>query len=147
MVRSDKASAGVIFSIDTETGFKDAVFITGSWGLGENVVQGAVNPDEYYVFKPTLLQGKRPIVGKRIGSKEIKMIYTDNQDKPVENIATTKQERESFTLTDDEILTLARWTCIIEEHYSQEAGFFKPMDIEWAKDGDKGGALYCAGAS
>jgi pyruvate,water dikinase len=138
MIRSDQASAGVIFSIDTETGFQDAVFITGSWGLGENVVQGAVNPDEYYVFKPTLREGKRPIVGKRVGSKEIKMIYTDTQDKPVENIATTKKERESFTLTDDEILTLAQWACIIEEHYSQEAGFFKPMDIEWAKDGDKG---------
>ncbi len=138
MIRSDQASAGVIFSIDTETGFKDAVFITGSWGLGENVVQGAVNPDEYYVFKPTLREGKRPIVGKRVGSKEIKMIYTDNQDKPVENINTTKKERESFTLTDDEVLTLAQWTCIIEEHYSQEAGFFKPMDIEWAKDGAEG---------
>jgi len=138
MIRSDKASAGVIFSIDTETGFQDAVFITGSWGLGENVVQGAVNPDEYYVFKPTLKEGKRPIVGKRVGSKEKKMIYTDNPSEPVENIATTKQERDSFTLTDDEILTLARWTCIIEDHYSKEAGFFKPMDIEWAKDGESG---------
>ncbi len=138
MIRSDQASAGVIFSIDTETGFKDAVFITGSWGLGENVVQGAVNPDEYYVFKPTLRQGKRPIVGKRIGSKEIKMIYTDDPNEPVENISTTPQERDSFILTDDEILTLAQWTCIIEDHYSQEAGFFKPMDLEWAKDGDKG---------
>jgi len=138
MIRSDKASAGVIFSIDTETGFKDAVFITGSWGLGENVVQGKVNPDEYYVFKPTLRQGKRPIVGKRIGSKEIKMIYTDDPNEPVENISTTPQERDSFILTDDEILTLAQWTCIIEDHYSQEAGFFKPMDLEWAKDGDKG---------
>jgi len=132
MIRSDQASAGVIFSIDTETGFEDAVFITASYGLGENVVQGAVNPDEYYVFKPTLKQGKRPIIGKRVGSKEIKMIYTDNQDKPVENIATTKKEREGFTLADDEILTLAKWACIIEDHYK------KPMDIEWAKDGDKG---------
>jgi len=132
MIRSDQASAGVIFSIDTETGFKDAVFITASYGLGENVVQGAVNPDDYYVFKPTLKQGKRPIIGKRVGSKEIKMIYTDNQDKPVENIATTKKEREGFTLTDDEILTLAKWACIIEDHYE------KPMDIEWAKDGANG---------
>jgi pyruvate,water dikinase len=132
MIRSDQASAGVIFSIDTETGFQDAVFITASYGLGENVVQGAVNPDDYYVFKPTLKQGKRPIVGKRVGSKEIKMIYTDNQDKPVENIATTKKERESFVLTDDEILTLAKWTCTIEDHYE------KPMDIEWAKDGANG---------
>jgi len=91
-----------------------------------------VNPDEYYVFKPTLREGKRPIVGKRVGSKEIKMIYTDNQDKPVENIATTKEEQQRFTLTDDEILTLAKWTCIIEDHYK------KPMDIEWAKDGADG---------
>jgi pyruvate,water dikinase len=138
MIRSDMASAGVIFSIDTETGFQDAVFITGSWGLGENVVQGAVNPDEYYVFKPTLKEGKRPIVGKRVGSKQMKMIYTDNPAEPVANIATTKQERDSFILTDDEILTLARWTCIVEDHYSKEAGFFKPMDLEWAKDGQTG---------
>jgi len=132
MIRSDQASAGVIFSIDTETGFEDAVFITASYGLGENVVQGAVNPDEYYVFKPTLKQGKKSIVGKRVGSKQVKMIYTDNQDKPVENIATTKEEQQRFVLTDDEILALARWACIIEDHYN------KPMDIEWAKDGADG---------
>jgi len=132
MIRSDEASAGVIFSIDTETGFKDAVFITGSWGLGENVVQGKVNPDEYYVFKPTLKEGKRPIVGKRPGSKELKMIYTDDPNEPVTNIPTTTEERERFILTDEEILTLARWSCIIEEHYD------KPMDIEWAKDGADG---------
>jgi pyruvate,water dikinase len=132
MIRADQASAGVIFSIDTETGFEDAVFITASYGLGENVVQGAVNPDDYYVFKPTLKQGKRPIVGKRVGSKEVKMIYTDNPSAPVKNIATTQKERESFVLTDDEILTLAQWACIIEDHYK------KPMDIEWAKDGADG---------
>jgi len=132
MVRSDLASAGVIFSIDTETGFTDAVFITGSYGLGENVVQGTVNPDEYYVFKPTLKLGKRPIVGKRVGSKELKLIYTDKPTEPVKNIPTTEKERTQFVLTDDEILTLARWSCIIEEHYG------KPMDIEWAKDGQSG---------
>ncbi|MFW6115401.1 MAG: phosphoenolpyruvate synthase [Thermodesulfobacteriota bacterium] len=132
MVRSDLASSGVIFSIDTETGFKDAVFITGSWGLGENVVQGKVNPDEYYVFKPTLKQDKRPIVGKRVGSKELKMIYTDDPAEPVKNMATPVEEQQQFTITDDEILTLARWACIIEEHYG------KPMDIEWAKDGADG---------
>jgi pyruvate,water dikinase len=132
MVRSDQASAGVIFSIDTETGFQDAVFITGSWGLGENVVQGKVNPDEYYVFKPTLKAGKRPIVGKRVGSKEIKMIYTDDPTRPVKDIPTTKEEQQQFVITDDEILTLARWACIIEDHYE------KPMDIEWAKDGRDG---------
>ncbi|MBW2484729.1 MAG: phosphoenolpyruvate synthase, partial [Deltaproteobacteria bacterium] len=132
MVRSDSSSSGVIFSIDTESGFKDAVFLTGAWGLGENVVQGAVNPDEYYVFKPTLKQGKRPIVGKTIGSKEIKMIYNDdpNADEPVKNIETTPEERGNYVLSDDEILKLAEWACIIEEHYG------KAMDIEWAKDGD-----------
>ncbi|MDR2548866.1 MAG: phosphoenolpyruvate synthase [Desulfobulbus sp.] len=132
MVRSDSACSGVMFSIDTESGFKDAVFLTGAWGLGENVVQGAVNPDEYYVFKPTLKAGKRPIVGKRVGSKEIKMIYNTEHgaEEPVKNIATTAEERGAYILSDDEILQLARWACIIEEHYG------RPMDIEWAKDGD-----------
>jgi pyruvate,water dikinase len=132
MVRSDSACSGVIFSIDTESGFEDAVFITGSWGLGENVVQGAVNPDEFYVFKPTLKEGKRPIVGKRVGTKEIKMVYNNapGAKEPVKNIDTTEQERGSYILSDDEILQLARWACIIEDHYG------RPMDIEWAKDGD-----------
>ena len=138
MIRSDMASAGVIFSIDTETGFQDVVFITASYGLGENVVKGAVNPDDYYVFKPTLREGKRPIVEKRLGGKHMKMIYTDDPEQPTKDVETTLKERQSFTLTDDEILTLARWTCIIEDHYSQEAGFFKPMDLEWAKDGERG---------
>jgi len=132
MIRSDAASAGVIFSIDTESGFEDAIFITGSWGLGENVVLGVVNPDEYYVFKPTLKEGKKPIVGKRVGSKEIKMIYNpDPHDrKTVKNIDTTPEERGGYILSDDEIIQLAKWTCIIEDHYQ------KHMDIEWAKDGD-----------
>ena len=132
MVRSDSACSGVMFSIDTESGFEDAVFVTGAWGLGENVVQGAVNPDEYYVFKPTLKQGKRPIVGKRVGSKEIKMIYSHDEgsDEPVKNISTTAAERSSYVVSDDEILQLANWACIIEDHYK------KGMDIEWAKDGD-----------
>jgi pyruvate,water dikinase len=132
MARSDKASSGVIFSIDTESGFKDAVFLTGAWGLGETVVQGAVNPDEYYVFKPTLKQGKRPIVGKRVGSKEIKMIYDNDPGtaEPVKTIETTPEERGSYVINDDEILKLAEWACIIEDHYG------KAMDIEWAKDGD-----------
>jgi pyruvate, water dikinase len=132
MVRSDSASSGVIFSIDTESGFKDAVFITGAWGLGENVVQGAVNPDEYYVFKPTLKQGKRPIVGRKVGSKAIKMIYNAEAGvgEPVKNIDTTPEERGSYVVSDDEILKLAEWACIIEDHYG------KAMDIEWAKDGD-----------
>ncbi len=132
MARSDSASSGVMFSIDTESGFEDAVFITGAWGLGENVVQGAVNPDEYYVFKPTLKEGKRPIVGKRVGTKEIKMIYNTDPDaeEPVMNVETTPEERGRYVISDDEILQLARWACIIEEHYG------KAMDIEWAKDGD-----------
>ncbi len=132
MVRSDSACSGVMFSIDTESGFKDAVFLTGAWGLGENVVQGAVNPDEYYIFKPTLKQGKRPIVGKRVGAKEIKMIYNPDPsaEEPVKNIDTSEEERGSYILSDDEILQLARWACIIEDHYG------RPMDIEWAKDGD-----------
>jgi pyruvate,water dikinase len=132
MVRSDSASSGVLFSIDTESGFEDAVFITGAWGLGENVVQGAVNPDEYYVFKPTLKQGKRPIVSKRVGSKEIKMIYDNDPStpEPVRNVPTTPAERAAYVISDDEILQLAKWACIIEDHYN------KGMDIEWAKDGD-----------
>ncbi len=132
MVRADAASSGVLFSIDTESGFQDAVFITAAWGLGENVVQGALNPDEYYVFKPTLKQGKRPIVGKRVGTKKIKMVYsTDPQaSPPVVNVATTPEEQGAYVLDDDDILQLARWACVIEDHYG------RPMDIEWAKDGD-----------
>ncbi|MDL1968800.1 MAG: phosphoenolpyruvate synthase [Deltaproteobacteria bacterium] len=132
MVRSDAASSGVIFSIDTESGFEDAIFITGSWGLGENVVLGVVNPDEYYVFKPTLKEGKRPIVSKRVGSKELKMIYSSdpNDERTVKNIDTTPDERGSYILSDNEIIQLAKWACIIEDHYQ------KAMDIEWAKDGD-----------
>jgi pyruvate,water dikinase len=132
MVRSDAASSGVIFSIDTESGFKDAVFITGSWGLGENIVLGVVNPDEYYVFKPTLREGKKPVVGKRAGTKELKMIYNSdpNEERTVKNIDTTPEERGKYILSDDEIVQLAKWACMIEDHYQ------KPMDIEWAKDGD-----------
>ena len=132
MVRSDSAASGVMFSIDTESGFQDAVFLTGAWGLGETVVQGSVNPDEFYIFKPTLKQGKRPIVGKRVGSKEIKMIYDNdpNTEEPVQTIDTTPEERGSYVISDDEILKLAEWACIIEDHYQ------KGMDIEWAKDGD-----------
>ncbi len=133
MVRSDSASSGVVFSIDTESGFKDVVFITGSYGLGENIVKGAVNPDEIYVFKPTLKKGKKPIIGKKLGTKKIKMVYSDTGTK---NIDTPEEESNRFCMTDDEALKLAEWTCIIEDHYSKKAGYYKPMDIEWAKDGD-----------
>lgn len=139
MVRSDKGSSGVMFSIDTETGFKDAAFITSSWGLGENVVGGTVNPDEFYVFKPTLLEGKRPILKRQLGHKNIKMIYAaPGSEHPTKNIPTTEDEFNSFSLSDEEVLTLAKYACIIEEHYTKEAGEYRPMDMEWAKDGING---------
>ena len=125
-----------MFSIDTETGFKDVVFISGAYGLGENVVQGAVNPDEFYVFKPTLKMGKRAIISRKVGDRDIKMIYSMDDDATVRNVSTTLAERHRYVLEEDEILKLAEWACIIEEHYSKESGQFKPMDIEWAKDGD-----------
>ncbi len=134
MVRSDLASAGVMFTIETETGFKDAALITAAYGLGENVVQGAVNPDEYYVFKPTLKAGFRSIIDKKLGSKELKMIY-DDSSKFTKNVLVTTSEKNKFALTDDEILQLGRWACLIEDHYSQVHGVYTPMDIEWAKDG------------
>ncbi|OPY80677.1 MAG: Phosphoenolpyruvate synthase [Syntrophus sp. PtaU1.Bin005] len=138
MVRSDVGASGVIFSIDTESGFKDAILVTAAHGLGETVVQGIVNPDEYYVFKPTLKQGFKPILQKKLGSKEIKMIYATGGDKPTEIVPTSPEERERFCVTEEEVLTLARWTAIIEDHYSQQAGYFKPMDIEWGRDGVTG---------
>lgn len=138
MVRSDLAASGVMFSIDTETGFKDAALITAAYGLGENIVQGAVNPDEYVVFKPTLKQGFRSILNKRIGSKALKMIYDIGGSKLTRNVAVSAEQRQQFALTDDEILQLAEWTCLIEDHYSQVHGIPTPMDIEWAKDGITG---------
>ena len=138
MVRSDLASSGVIFSIDTESGFKDAVFVTGAYGLGENVVQGAVNPDEFYVFKPTLREGFRPIVMKKVGEKAIRMIYTTDQKHPVKNVNVPEEDRKVLCITDDEVLELAKMAVTIEDHYSEKAGHFKPMDIEWAKDGETG---------
>jgi pyruvate,water dikinase len=135
MVRSDLATSGVMFSIDTETGFKNAALVTAAYGLGENVVQGAVNPDEYFVFKPTLKQGFRPILEKRLGSKEIKMVYDVGGSKLTKNIPVPEPDRKKYALSDDEILTLAKWACIIEDHYSEVRGVYTPMDIEWAKDG------------
>ncbi len=135
MVRSDLASAGVMFSIDTETGFKNATLITAAYGLGENVVQGAVNPDEYLVFKPTLKDGYKPILDKRLGSKEYKLVCDVGGCKVIKNERVPISEQNQFALNDEEILHLARWACIIEEHYSQVRGIYTPMDIEWAKDG------------
>lgn len=138
MVRSDLGSAGVMFTLDTETGFRDAVLINAAYGLGENVVLGSVNPDEYYVFKPTLKQGFKPILQKRTGSKEFKLIYDIGGSRMVKNVPVSPGDRACFALSDDDILQLARWACIIEDHYSAKRGQPTPMDIEWAKDGRSG---------
>ena len=131
MVRSDKACAGVMFSIDPESGFPDAVIITGSWGLGENVVQGTVTPDQFTVFKPLLKDRLQPIIEKTLGSKTKRMVYSGEGGRDrVRNIDTTGKERRAFVLNDAEILQLARWACTIETHYGC------PVDIEWAKDGN-----------
>jgi pyruvate, water dikinase len=138
MVRSDLACSGVMFSIDTESGCQDVALITAAYGLGENVVQGAVNPDEYFVFKPTLKTGHRPILKKRLGSKEIKMVYSSHSSEQTKNIPVPIEESQKFALTDDEVLQLGRWATQIEEHYSQIHGYHCPMDMEWAKDGKTG---------
>ena len=129
MVRSDKGCSGVGFTLEPESGFRDIIHLSGVWGLGENIVQGTVIPDEFLVFKPTLLQDKNAIVQKKLGEKEKTMIYTDDKDSPVINAITTKEKREEYVLSDDEIIKLAKWAILIEQHYN------KPMDIEWAKDG------------
>jgi len=140
MVRSDQAASGVMFTLDTETGFRDVVFITASYGLGENVVQGAVNPDEFYVFKPTLATGHRPILKRQLGSKLLKMVYGEDAVAGVStrNVEVPSGERARFCLSDDEVLALARYGVAIENHYSEKAGRAMPMDIEWAKDGRSG---------
>jgi pyruvate,water dikinase len=133
MVRSDLGGAGVMFSIDTETGFNKVVLINAAWGLGENVVQGAVDPDEYEVYKPFLADLKLiPIIEKRQGEKALKLIYTENRAQPTKNVPTSKAERNSYVLSDAELLQLSNWACAIEAHYGQ------PMDMEWAKDGRTG---------
>jgi pyruvate,water dikinase len=134
MVRSDVGASGVMFTLDTETGFRDAVLITSSWGLGETVVQGAVNPDEFYVYKPALAAGKHPILRKNLGSKAIKMVYSDNP-KPGKTVATVEVEEADsleFSISDDDIVELAKMAVAIEQHYG------RPMDIEWGKDGNDG---------
>jgi pyruvate,water dikinase len=138
MVRSDLGSSGVMFSIDTETGSQDIVLVNAAFGLGENVVQGSINPDEYYVFKPTLKQGFRPIVQKILGSKEFKLVYDIGGSKMVKNVPVPSDDRSRFAITDDEILSLARWACLIEDHYSHKRRQYTPMDMEWAKDGHTG---------
>jgi pyruvate,water dikinase len=139
MVRSDLATSGVTFTIDTETGFSDVVFITASYGLGENIVLGAVNPDEYYVFKPSFRQGHRAIIRKNLGDKRIKMLYDQGGSKSLtRNVEVPESDRRRFCLTDDEVLELAGYAITIEDYYSQKAGEKRPMDIEWAKDGING---------
>jgi pyruvate,water dikinase len=142
MVRSDLAASGVIFTLDTESGFQDVVFLTSAYGLGENVVKGTVNPDEFYVFKPTLRMGFKPIIAKTIGSKEIKMVYGVDEHAhtglSTKNIPVPLNERRLFSINEKEILQLSRWAVQIEEHYSNKAGYKKPMDIEWGKDGQTG---------
>jgi pyruvate, water dikinase len=142
MVRSDMASSGVMFSLDTESGFKDVVFITGAYGLGETVVQGAVDPDEFYVFKPTLKKGHRAVLRRVLGNKEIKMVYREGGTREAtRNIPTPKSDRERFCITDEEALLLADYAVKVETHYSRKAGHPMALDMEWAKDG-KDGQLY-----
>ena len=138
MVRSDLASSGVMFTLDTESGFKDVVFITSSYGLGENIVQGSVNPDEFYVHKPTLKDGFQSLLRKRRGSKLIKRIYGQDQAATTINVDVPRADRVLFSITDQESLELARQALIIEDYYSQLHGTWCPMDIEWAKDGTDG---------
>ncbi|MEJ1095692.1 MULTISPECIES: phosphoenolpyruvate synthase [unclassified Pseudoxanthomonas] len=132
MVRSDVGAAGVLFTLDTESGFRDVVFVTSSYGLGENVVQGAVNPDEFYVYKPTLRQGKPAILRRTLGSKEIRMVYSDQPGERVRNESTPADLRQRFSITDEDVQELSKQALVIEEHYG------RPMDIEWAKDGVSG---------
>lgn len=133
MVHSDRGSAEVMFSIDTETGFPNTVLISASWGLGEAVVQGMVEPDEYMVFKPLLNeQGLTPILEKALGKKEKKIVYSDSRQQTTRTISASKEERESFVLSDNDILKLARWAVAVELHYA------RPMDVEWAKVGETG---------
>lgn len=139
MVRSDLAASGVMFSLDTETGFSDVVFITGSYGLGENIVQGTVEPDEFYIHKPTFRQGSRAILRRIRGGKKIKMVYATGSTRDfTRNIPTPPHDQARYCLSDSEVFVLADYALKIEEHYSKEAGHGKPMDMEWAKDGVDG---------
>ncbi|MDI3474124.1 MAG: pyruvate, water dikinase [Candidatus Woesearchaeota archaeon] len=135
MVRADKGASGVMFTLDTESGFDDVIFITAIYGLGENIVQGRVNPDEYYVFKPTFKQGYRSILSKKLGSKSEKLVYAVDGNKRTKNIPVSEEDQKRFVLSDDEILKLANWAMIIEDHYSEKRGKKTFMDMEWAKDG------------
>ncbi len=137
MVRSDRASSGVIFTLDPESGFRDVVTVSGAYGLGEFVVQGVVTPDEWTVFKPTLATGHQAIVGRRLGTKEVRLVYADGS-KGTRSEPVPPEDRARYCLSDNEVLKLARWAALIEDHYSTAAGHPQPMDIEWAKDGVTG---------
>ncbi len=141
MVRSDKASAGVMFTIDTESGFRDAILINAAYGLGESVVQGKVNPDQYYVFKTTLKKGFEAIINKKIGSKKTKIIYSSKKGQLTKEVQVPQKERNKFVLTKKEVQTLAKWAIEIENYYSKKNKEYQPQDIEWAKDG-RSGKLY-----
>lgn len=139
MVRSDLASSGVMFSLDTESGFSDVVFITAAYGLGENIVQGAVDPDEFYVHKPTFNAGCKTVLRRRCGAKKIKMIYNPGCTREAtRNIATSRKERDAFSISDEDVLTLADYAIKIENHYARKRRQSSPMDMEWAKDGEDG---------
>ncbi|BBG65939.1 phosphoenolpyruvate synthase [Hydrogenimonas sp.] len=141
MVRSDKGSSGVMFSIDTETGFKDVVFINAGYGLGENIVQGTIDPDSFYVHKPTFEKGYRAVLKRRLGKKQLKMVFASELNtgniavEYTKNIETDEKERSRFCITDEDVMVLADYAIKVERHYSQKAGYTKPMDMEWAKDG------------
>ncbi|MEM7388321.1 phosphoenolpyruvate synthase [Pseudoalteromonas tetraodonis] len=141
MVRSDMSASGVMFSLDTETGFKDVVFINAALGLGENIVQGTIDPDSFYVHKPTYNKGYRAVLKRRLGKKEQKMIFTDTLNKDniaveyTRNINTNESEQRHFCITDDDVMILADYAIKVENHYSKQKGQYKPMDMEWAKDG------------
>ena len=134
MVRSDLASSGVIFTLDTESSFPDVVFVTSTWGLGENIVQGRVVPDGFYVHKPTLKEGYKPLIRKRLGTKEFMLTYDESGHRLVKNVPVPPEYRELYSASDDEVLQLARWAVAIEDHYSERHGAKTFMDIEWAKD-------------
>jgi pyruvate, water dikinase len=137
MVRSDLGASGVMFTLDTDSGFRDVVLITSIWGFGENIVQGRVGPDEFYVHKPTLRAGFKPLVWRKIGAKELRLVY-DEAAHRLENIPVPLDDRSRYSIADDDVLQLARWGLAIEEHYSRKRGEPLPMDIEWAKDGRTG---------
>ena len=135
MVRSDIGESGVMFSIDPETGFKDTVFINAAYGLGENIVQGSIAPDSFYIHKPTFKKGYRAVLKRRLGDKVLKMVFSDETNEKTKNITTPKEDQRRFSISDQDVMLLAQYAIKIEDHYSIQAGYEKPMDMEWAKDG------------